>query len=106
MARRLPAVQRKIAEARQSTLTSVCNDMAKSVAGHEFIKSLPEKGLSRVMFLHYKDNYFHHSLNQEELIKRLEQYRKFEINYQSGQVSGCVYKLAKSDMAEIYNKVI
>jgi hypothetical protein len=48
MARRLPVVQRKIAKAREDTLTSVCNDIAKSVAGHEFAKALPEKGLSKV----------------------------------------------------------
>ena len=28
-----------------------------------------------------------------------------KINFKSGRVSGCVYKLAKSDMTEIYNKV-
>ncbi|CAF3291306.1 unnamed protein product [Rotaria sp. Silwood2] len=89
MARRLPNVKRKIAEARESTLKTVCNDLAKSVAGHEFTKVLPEKGLS-----------------QEELIKKLEQYRKLEkINFSSGQISGCVYKLAKTDMTEIYNKI-
>ncbi len=49
MARRLPIVQRKIAEAREATLKSVCDDMAKSIAGHEFIKTLPEKGLSQVL---------------------------------------------------------
>ena len=39
-------------------------------------------------------------------MKKLETYRNFEkVNYESGQVSGCVYKLAKSDMTEIYNKV-
>ncbi|CAF3222300.1 unnamed protein product [Rotaria sp. Silwood2] len=47
MARRLPNVKRKIAEARESTLKTVCNDLAKSVAGHEFTKVLPEKGLSQ-----------------------------------------------------------
>lgn len=50
LARRLPVVQRKIAEARESTLTSVCNDMAKSIAGHKFIKSLPIQGFSQVKF--------------------------------------------------------
>ena len=50
VARRLPVVQRKIAKAREDTLTSVCNDIAKSVAGHEFTKALPEKGLSQVKF--------------------------------------------------------
>ncbi len=29
---------------------AVCNDIAKTVAGHEFIKALPEKGLSKVEF--------------------------------------------------------
>lgn len=46
--RRLPFVQRKINEARSSTLKTVCHDMAKSIAGHEFIKVLPQKGLSKV----------------------------------------------------------
>jgi hypothetical protein len=32
-------------------LKSVCDDLAKSVAGHEFTKILPEKGLSKVKFL-------------------------------------------------------
>lgn len=50
LARQLPFVQRKIAEARTATLKSVCDDMAKSIAGHEFIKVLPEKGLSKVNF--------------------------------------------------------
>ncbi|CAF1117488.1 unnamed protein product [Rotaria sp. Silwood1] len=88
MARQLPAVKRKIAEAREATLKTVFNDIAKSVAGHEFTKVLPDHGLS-----------------QEELIKKLEHYRKLEkINFKSGQISGCVYKLAKTDMTEIYNK--
>ncbi|CAM2725398.1 unnamed protein product [Rotaria socialis] len=88
-ARRLPFVQRKINEARAATLKSVCDDMAKSIAGHEFTTVLPQQGLS-----------------QEKLIQKLEEYRKLEkFSFQSGKISGCVYKLAKPDMTEIYNKV-
>ncbi|CAF3720647.1 unnamed protein product [Rotaria socialis] len=87
--RRLPFVQRKINEARAATLKSVCDDMAKSIAGHEFTTVLPQQGLS-----------------QEKLIQKLEEYRKLEkFSFQSGKISGCVYKLAKPDMTEIYNKV-
>jgi hypothetical protein len=50
LARRLPVVQRKIAQAREDTLKSVCEDIAKSVAGHQFTRILPEKGLSKVRF--------------------------------------------------------
>jgi hypothetical protein len=36
----------------------------------------------------------------------LEEYRNLEdISYESGQVSGCVYKLTKADTTEIYNTV-
>ena len=41
-------VKRKIAQTKESTLKSVFEDIAKSVAGHEFVKSLPEKGLAKV----------------------------------------------------------
>lgn len=58
LARRLPVVQRKIAEARESTLKSVCNNIAKSVAGHEFIKILPEQGFSQVKLCFYCKYYF------------------------------------------------
>lgn len=50
LVRRLPAVQRKIATARRDTLKSVCGDIARSVKGHEFTKTLPERGLSKVEF--------------------------------------------------------
>jgi len=46
--RRLPAVQRKITEAKEATLKSVCDEIARSVEGHEFTRKLPEKGLSQV----------------------------------------------------------
>jgi len=86
-ARYLPMVQREIAKARNDTLKSVYADMAKSVQGHQFAKALPEKGLPK-----------------DELIKKLQEYRNFEkINYTSGKVSGCVYKLTKADATEIYN---
>ncbi|CAF2799877.1 unnamed protein product [Rotaria sp. Silwood2] len=89
LARHLPIVQREIAKARNDTLKSVYADMAKSIQGHEFAKALPEKGLSK-----------------DELIDKLQNYRSFEnINYSSGKVSGCVYKLSKSDTVEIYNTV-
>jgi glutamate/tyrosine decarboxylase-like PLP-dependent enzyme len=40
------------------------------------------------------------------LISKLEKYQKLEkVNYKSGQISGCVYKLVKSDMTEINNKI-
>ncbi|CAF0916017.1 unnamed protein product [Rotaria sp. Silwood1] len=87
LVRYIPYVKREIAKARDDTLKSVYADMAKSIHGHEFSKALPEKGLSK-----------------DELIKKLEKYRNFEhINYSSGKVSGCVYKLSKSDTIEIYN---
>jgi len=89
LARRLPVVQRQIAKARDDTLRSVYADMAKSVRGHTFAKALPEKGLSK-----------------DELIEKLEQYHNLEkINYSSGKVSGCVYKLSKPETTEIYNTV-
>lgn len=53
LARRLPVVQRKIAEARKATLETVTKDIAKSIAGHEFTRTLPEQGLSRVKFSWY-----------------------------------------------------
>ena len=49
-ARRLPMVKRKIAEARKSTLKAACEDIAKSVAGHKFTRTLPDQGLSKVGF--------------------------------------------------------
>jgi len=59
MARRLPIVQRKIAEARDATLKSALDDIAKSVAGHEFTKILPNKGLSKVEFLLFRIFFFY-----------------------------------------------
>jgi hypothetical protein len=50
LARRLPVVQRQIAQAREDTLKSIRSDVAKSVKGHTFIRSLPEKGLSKVNY--------------------------------------------------------
>jgi hypothetical protein len=50
LARRIPAVQRQIAQARTDTLTSVYGNMEKSVRGHQFAKALPEKGLSKVNY--------------------------------------------------------
>jgi hypothetical protein len=50
LARRLPMVQRKIAEARENTLKAACEDIAKSIAGHKFTLTLPEQGLSKVGF--------------------------------------------------------
>jgi len=50
LARRLPVVQRQIAQARDDTLRSVYDNMAKSVRGHQFAKALPEKGLSKVKY--------------------------------------------------------
>ena len=47
MARRLPIVQRQIAKARDDTLRSVYDDMAKSIQGHKFAKALPDQGLSK-----------------------------------------------------------
>ncbi|CAF1193940.1 unnamed protein product [Adineta steineri] len=89
LVRRLPSVQRQIAKAREETLTSICNDIAKSVAGHTFSLALPEKGLSK-----------------DELIHKLERYHSFEkTDVKSGQVSGCVYKLPKSDMTDVYHQI-
>ncbi|CAF0955507.1 unnamed protein product [Adineta ricciae] len=89
LARRLPVVQRQIAKAREDTLTSVCNDIATSIAGHKFIQSLPTQGLSK-----------------KKLLEKLEQYRNFEkINFQDGQVSGCVYKIPRTDMTDIYQQI-
>ena len=51
LARRVPAIKRKIAQVRESTLKSVCEDIAKSVAGHEFTKILPGTGLSKVRLI-------------------------------------------------------
>ena len=48
LARRIPYVQREIAKARDDTLRSVYKDMEKSVNGHTFAQTLPEKGLSKV----------------------------------------------------------
>ncbi len=49
---------------------------------------------------------FYFKIFQDELIRKLEEYRNFEnINYASGKVSGCVYKLTKTDTTEIYNTV-
>ncbi len=59
MARRLPIVQRKITEARDATLKSVCDDIAKSIAGHEFTKILPNEGLSKVEFLLFRIFFFY-----------------------------------------------
>ena len=43
---------------------------------------------------------------QNDLFKRLDVYRKFgRVDCQSGQVSGCVYKLTQNEMTEIYNRV-
>jgi len=50
LARRLPVVQRQIAKARDDALRSVHDDMAKSIKGHTFAKTLPEKGLSKVKY--------------------------------------------------------
>jgi hypothetical protein len=58
LARRLPVVQRQIAQARDDTLRSVYDNMAKSVRGHQFAKALPEKGLSKVKLLIYRYNLF------------------------------------------------
>ncbi len=49
MARRIPYIQRQIAQARDDTLKSIYADMSKSVQGHIFMKSLPEQGLSKVI---------------------------------------------------------
>ena len=39
-------------------------------------------------------------------MQRLKEYRLLEkIDYKAGQVSGCVYKLTKADMTELYNTV-
>ena len=104
LARRLPMVQRKIVEAQEATLKSICEDLAKSVAGHEFTRILPEKGLSKVRFSVVE--LIWNSFVKDELLEKLENYRNLEkINYKSGQVSGCVYKLVTSDMTEIYNRV-
>lgn len=63
--------------------------MAKSVQGHTFAKALPDVGLSK-----------------DELIQQLDKYQSFgKINVKSGKVSGCVYKLSKTDTDEIYHTV-
>ncbi len=49
---------------------------------------------------------FYFKIFQDELIQKLQEYRNFEnISYASGKVSGCVYKLTKTDTTEIYNTV-
>lgn len=48
LARRIPAVQRKIAKESERTVKSACREIAKSVQGHRFTQSLPENGLSKV----------------------------------------------------------
>lgn len=48
MVRYIPYVRRKITEARNDTINSVNSGMAKSVKGHKFINTLPEKGFSKV----------------------------------------------------------
>jgi len=89
LARRIPAVQRKIAKESERTVKSACREIAKSVEGHRFTQSLPENGLSKT-----------------QLFDRLEEYRKLgRVDCQSGQVSGCVYKLSKTEMKEIYTRV-
>ncbi len=78
--------------------------MSKSVQGHIFTKSLPEQGLSKVIDEFNSVRIF--KLIQDELIDKLERYRNFEnINYSSGKVSGCVYKLTKPETTEIYHTV-
>jgi hypothetical protein len=104
LARRLPFVQRQIAQARHDTLSSVYADMTKSVQGHLFTKSLPEHGLSKVRSLSTMINI--NKYVQDELMTKLKNYRDFEtINYESGKVSGCVYKVAKPDMTDLYHRV-
>ena len=48
LARRIPAVQRKIAETSENTVKSACAEIAKSIQGHEFTQSLPLHGLRPV----------------------------------------------------------
>jgi len=91
----LPFVQRKIAETRDATLKSVCDDIAKSVAGHEFTKTLPNKGLSKVeyllfrifsLFFSFRTNYLINLKNIEILKKLILIQVKFLdvfINYQN-----------------------
>jgi len=50
LARRLPFVQRQIAQARDDTLKSINGTMEKSLKGHKFTHALPEKGLSKVKY--------------------------------------------------------
>ncbi|CAF5122599.1 unnamed protein product, partial [Rotaria magnacalcarata] len=89
LARHLPIVQREIAKARNNTLKSIYADMEKSIEGHQFAQALPERSISK-----------------DEIIKKLHTYRNFEkINYSSGHVSGCVYKVTKADLTEIYNTI-
>ena len=48
LVRRIPYVQREIVRTRDKTVKSVCEEIAKSVQGHEFAQALPENGLSKV----------------------------------------------------------
>lgn len=105
LARHVPYVQREIAKARDDTLRSIYADMTKSVRGHTFARSLPEKGLSKVRRSVCLSQSIEKIL-QDELLEKLEQYRNLEsISYSDGKVSGCVYKMASDDTTEIYNTV-
>ncbi len=46
-------------------------------------------------------DYFKHFLQFSRLGRTAK-----KLDFKSGQVSGCVYKIVKSDMTEVYNQVI
>ncbi|CAF1236111.1 unnamed protein product, partial [Didymodactylos carnosus] len=88
--RRIPVIQRKIAQTKTNTLTSVYSDLAKSIHGHNFSTALPPKGLS-----------------EEDLITKLREYKDLEhIKYRNGRVSGCVYSVEKNDLTSIYCEIL